>query len=57
MLRSAIHDTRSSAIIWKPALKEEYNFSSNEIEDQVTLFKRTEISQDYIAQHQKLVFP
>ena len=36
---------------------EEYNFSSNEIEDQVTLFKCAKISHDYITQHQKQVFP
>ena len=35
---------------------EEYNFSSNKIKDQATLFKRAKISHGYINQHQKQAF-
>ena len=38
------------------SIMEEYNFSSNVIKDQVTLFKCAKISHDYINQHQKQAF-
>ena len=52
-----VFDEYEYAQVKQHSIKEEYNFSNNEIEDQVTLFKCAEISPDYITQQQKQVFP